>query len=130
MRFKQEETKDTTPSQTIDAAGEKAGKESNDKRFNRNQFPRNNNLNDLCSFAGDTPKLDAVLSLISERPDKEVSFEKFQERLKIYILKNFERSENVVKLVTNLEDPTDGFENTHMPPDLDDPVISEGKKKL
>jgi len=50
--------------------------------------------------------------------------------LEIYVLKNFERSEDVVKLVTNLEDPTDGFENTHMPPDLDDPVISEGKKKL
>jgi len=73
----QEETKDATPPQTIDAASEKAGKESNDKRFYRNQFPRNNNLNDICSFTSDNPKLDAVLSLISERPDKRVSFEKF-----------------------------------------------------
>jgi len=36
----------------------------------------------------------------------------------------------VVKLVTNLEDPTDGFENANMPPNLDESVISKGKKKL
>ena len=39
-------------------------------------------------FKGETPELNAVLGLIIERLDQGVTFEKFQDVLKNYVLKN------------------------------------------
>ena len=40
-------------------------------------------------FKGETPELNAVLGPITERLDQGVTFEKFQDVLKNYVLKNF-----------------------------------------
>jgi len=37
---------------------------------------------------GKTPGLDAVLSLLTEKPERGATFKKFQEKSKSYILKN------------------------------------------
>ena len=55
-------------------------------------------------FKGETPELNAVLRLITEILDQGVTFEKFQEVLKNYVLKNFHKAEDIVEMVTNLKD--------------------------
>ena len=60
-------------------------------------------------FKGETPELNAVLRLITERLDQGVTFEKFQGVLKNYVLKNFHKAEGIVEMVTNLKDPCTNF---------------------
>ena len=69
-------------------------------------------------FKGETSELNAVLGLIIERLDQGVTFEKFQDVLKNYVLKNFHKAEYIVEMVTNLKDPFPNFETKHMPKDL------------
>ena len=69
-------------------------------------------------FKGETPELNAVLGLITKRLDQSVTFEKFQDVLKNYVLKNFHKAEDIVEMVTNLKDPFPNFETKHMPKDL------------
>ena len=47
-------------------------------------------------FKGETTELNAVLGLITERLDQGVTFEKFQNVLKNYVLKNFHKAEDIV----------------------------------
>ena len=56
-------------------------------------------------FKGETPELNAVLGLITERLDQGVTFEKFQEVLKDYVLKNFHKSEDIVEMITDPKYP-------------------------
>ena len=69
-------------------------------------------------FKGETPELNAVLGLITERLDQGVTFEKFQDVLKNYVLKNFHKSEDIVEIVINLKYPCTNFETKNMPKDL------------
>ena len=69
-------------------------------------------------FKGETPELNAFLGLITERLDQGVTFEKFQDVLKNYVLKNFHKAEDIVEMVTNLKDTLPNFETKHMPKDL------------
>ena len=69
-------------------------------------------------FNGETPELNAVLELITERLDQGVTFEKFQDVLKNYVLKNFHKAEDIVDMVRNLKYPCTNFETKHMPKDL------------
>ena len=66
-------------------------------------------------FKGETPELNAVLGLITERLDQGVTFEKFQDVLKNYVLKNLHKAEDIVEMVTHLNDPFPNFETKHMP---------------
>ena len=60
-------------------------------------------------FKGETPELNVVLGLITERLDQGVTFEKFQDVLKNYVLKNFHKAEDIVEMVTDLNDPFPNF---------------------
>ena len=77
-------------------------------------------------FKGETPELNAVLGLITERLDQGVTFEKFQEFLKNYVLKNFHKAEDIVEMVINLKYSCTNFETKHITKDLT--TIEEGSK--
>ena len=77
-------------------------------------------------FKGEIPELNAVLGLITERMDQGVTFEKSQEILKNYVLKNFHKAEDIVEMLTNLKDPFPNFETEDIPKDLT--TIEEGSK--
>jgi len=86
----------------------------------RHNFRRHNDSGtDVKGFVGETPKLDAVLVLLTERVDKGTSFEKFQERLKTYALKNFKNAKDVIGLIINMDDPKADFQMKYAPKDLD-----------
>jgi len=86
----------------------------------KNGFKRGNDNTivgaELKAFVGETPEIDGVLTLLSERFDKGISFNRFQEKSKTYTLKNYKKGEDVALLITNLE--TTNFETTHRPPNL------------
>jgi len=73
---------------------------------------------ELRTFTTETPELDAVLSLLSEKVEKGVTFDVFQKRLENYMLKNLPRAEDITKLITALEDPTERFEELYGPANL------------
>ena len=62
--------------------------------------------------------MNVVLGLITERLDQGVTFEKFQDVLNNYVLKNFHKSEDIVDMVIDLNDPLPHFETKHMPKEL------------
>jgi len=92
----------------------------------RQRGQRNNNTNmptmriENRKFTGETHELGAVLGLIMERLDIGVLFDKFQDKIKINVLKNFKKAEDIVELIVELKDPTVLFESKHMPVDLTD----------
>jgi len=63
-------------------------------------------------------ELGVVLSLNSERVDKAVPFERFQDRLKNHVLKNYDKAEDVMCLVLDLQYPEADFEGKYAPTDL------------
>ena len=69
-------------------------------------------------FKGETPKISAVLGLISERLDQRVTFYKFEDVLKNYVLNNFRKAEEILEIITDLNDPVTNFNTKHMPDDL------------
>ena len=73
---------------------------------------------DTKSFVGETKELEVVLSLMTERVENAVSFEKFQEGLRNYVLKTYKKGEDIIPLVDRLEDPTSDFATRHEPADL------------
>ena len=64
------------------------------------------------------PELNAILRINNERLDQEVKFDKFQDVLKNFVLKNFRKAEDMVEIITNLNDPVTNFDTKHMPDDL------------
>ena len=50
--------------------------------------------------------------------DQGVTSKKFQDVLKKYVLKNFHKAEDVVEMVTNLNDPLPNLETKNMPKEL------------
>ena len=59
-------------------------------------------------------KLNVILRLITENLDQGVTFEKFQDILKNYVLKNFHKAEDIFEMVTDLNNPFPNFETKHM----------------
>jgi len=49
-----------------------------------------------------------------------VPFDKFQDKIKNYVLKNFKKAEDIIKLIIELKNPTILFESKHMLADLTD----------
>jgi len=70
---------------------------------------------EIKKFIGETPDLDSILTLATEKVEKGVTFDKFQDRLKNHILKTFKNAEDIVCLITDLKDPADSFEAKHAP---------------
>ena len=73
---------------------------------------------DQKDFRGETLELNVVLRRITERLDQGVTFEKFQDVLKNYVLKNFHKSEDIVEMVTDMNDPFPNFKTKYMPKEL------------
>ena len=69
-------------------------------------------------FKGETPKLNSILSLITKRLDRGVTFDMFQDVLKNCVLKNFRKSEYMVEIITDLNDPVTNLDTKHMPDDI------------
>jgi len=67
------------------------------------------------NFVGETPDLETILTLVTEKVEKGVTFDKFQDRLKNHILKTFKNAEDIICLITDLKDSVDGFEAKHAP---------------
>ena len=80
---------------------------------------------------GETKDIEAVLTLVTKQVEKGVTFERFQETLKNYVLKILENGEDIVSLVMKLEDPTTSFEANHAPVDLtEEQLLSPVKVKM
>jgi len=124
------EAPQTTQFSPNEDKNEDIGATKNNARKNGGRFLKNNEYAQVQFFLGDTPKLDAVLSIVSERPEKGVSFEKFQEKLKVYVLKNFHKGQDVIKLIMDLEDPLPDFESNNAPTDLPENETSTAKIEL
>ena len=94
------------PATPVSATSTPTNNESrNSRRGNRRGNLRRGNESGTSGleqkyFKGETPELNAVLRLITERLDQGVPFDKFQD-----VLKNFHKAENIVEMVTDLNDP-------------------------
>jgi len=66
-----------------DVTGNATGNRMSHRRNNRRTY----GSSEVKNFSGETSKLEAVLALLTEKVDKEVPFEKFQDKLKNYALK-------------------------------------------
>ena len=97
---------------------------------NRRPIRRNNDVHSstaLRAFWGETTDLDAVLGLYTEKIDRSVNFEEFQDHLKNYVLKNLKRAEDVVGMITNIFDPVSDFETKNAP---EDPSVEDQASML
>jgi len=78
----------------------------------RQRGQRNNNRNTPTTrienreFTGEMPELGAILGLLTKRLDNGVLFNKFQDKIKNYVLKNFKKAEDIMELIVELKDPT------------------------
>ena len=59
----------------------------NSRRFFRNSGSNNRQIRD---FSGETKDIEAILTLVMDQVDKGVTFNRFQETLKNYVLKRLE----------------------------------------
>ena len=69
-------------------------------------------------FKKETSEINVVIRLITERLDQGFKLDKFQDALKNYVLKNFRKLENIVEIITDLNDPVTNFDAKNMPDDL------------
>ena len=86
------------------------GRSHDRPRFNHSQSstPRD--------FAGATPKIGGILALRSENMTSKVTYDKFCEKLKVYIMNDFKGVENVVEVMKNsLVDIVSSFEANNTP---------------
>ena len=95
----------------------------NNRRGNRRGNLRRGNeggtsRSEQKDFRGETPDFNAVLGLINERLDQGVTFDKFQDVLKNYILKSFHKAEYIDEMMNDMKDPFPNFKNKHMPKEL------------
>ena len=134
MKETEEPAEPTTPAPTTPASVTPTptrNESGNTYRGNRRGRSRRGNKggtrgSEQKNFKVETPELNSVLRLITERLDQGVTFEKFQDVLKNYVLKNFHKAEDIVEMVTNLKDLLPNFETKHIPKDLT--TTEEGSK--
>ena len=102
----------TTLTLTNNESGNKyrANRRRNSKRGNKGGT-RGSEQKD---FSGETPELNVVLGLIIEILDQGVTFENSQDVLKNYVLNNFQKAQDIVEVVTDLNDPLTNLMNKHM----------------
>ena len=61
------------------------------------------------------PNLNAVIGLINEILNQWVTFDKLQDVLKNYVLKNFRKADDIVEIIKYLNNPVMKFHTKHMP---------------
>ena len=61
------------------------------------------------------PNLNAVIGLINEILNQWVTFDKLQDVLKNYVLKNFRKADDIVEIIKYLNNPVMKFDTKHMP---------------
>ena len=75
-----------------------------------------------------------MLALMSERVEKAVSFEKFTQKSKGHVLKNYKKAEDLVPMIVTLIDLTASFEAKYGPTDIQDTAsaieVEKWKMKL
>ena len=116
-------TPDTTNKETRNTR--RGNRKGNFRRGNEGgaSWPKKNH------FKGETTKLNSVLGIITKRMDQGVTFHKFQDFLKNYVMKIFRKAEDIVELITDMNDPVMNFGTKHMPDDLTEKV-EESKIKM
>ena len=72
-----------------------------------------NSIGENRDFSGETLELDVVLGITSERLNKGASFDIFHEKLGYYVLKNLPKTEDVIILVSALQDPLSPMDDPH-----------------
>jgi len=87
------------------------------KNQKRHQSRKSYESNEIKNFVGEIFEIDCVISLISEKLDKGTMFEKFLEKVQTYVLKNFDHTQDVLPLFTELEDQIADFETNDLPED-------------
>jgi hypothetical protein len=120
----------TPPNTATDVTTETPAPTSSNTRNRNARRPNRRNdssIGENRDFAGETLEIDAVLGLKSERLNKGTSFEIFQEKLVNYVLKNLPKAEDVIILVSALQDPlsptadpSDSFESKYCPAEPDE----------
>ena len=123
------EASPSTPTTTTnDGTGEPGHSQarSDTSARTRSTTRRDNRTNGVVSsthrdFAGDTPGIGGVLALRSENVVLKKSYDKFCEKLKTYIMREFKNGEHVIDLIKNPEAKvTADYEKTYKPTDLTD----------
>ena len=110
-----------------DASDTQAGSSSSQNRhlFPRNTRPSNrmpsvHTSTNRC-FEGVTPKLGAVLALCSENMNKKVSYDRFLEKLAIYVVNELKNGVSLVEVSKNPNAKTiENFEKENKPKELRD----------
>ena len=123
-------TINTPPVTATDATTETPVPTSSNTRNRNARRPNRRNDNSIGEnryFAGETLELDVVLWLTSERLNKGASLNIFQEKLGNYVLKHLPKAEDVIILVSALQDslyptddPRDSFKIEHCPAEPDE----------
>ena len=93
-------------------------KESNaeDAKVDTNNNERNNSRKGIVNtqtidYMGQTKDIGAILALRSERFSHKVIFSTFIEKLKVYVLTNFNHASNILPIIESLTDPTEDVIN-------------------
>jgi len=78
----------------------------------RQRGQRSNNRNTLTvrienrEFTDEKFELSAVLGLLTKRLNNSVPFDKFQDKIKNYVLKNFKKADDIIELIVESKDLT------------------------
>ena len=75
-------------------------------------------LSEKNYIKGEKPELNAVFDLITERMHQRVIFDKLQDILKNYTLNNFRKAEDIVQIITDLNNSVTSFDTNQMTDDL------------
>ena len=63
-------------------------------------------MSSIRNFNGEVEDFGAVLGTMSEQREAKGQYKKFSEKLKQYILRVFQNTEDIIALVRDLKDPT------------------------
>ena len=97
---------------------EKSNATKHKKHRYRRKHDSNHHSSSVTYFVGETPNIDRILCLLSEKLERGVTWDKFHGKFNNYILKKFRHAEEVVCIATDMEDQTTAFEAIHTTEDL------------
>ena len=113
-----------------DSPDEQAGSSSTPPNQSRNRFPRNTRPSNRLlfvqtsmnrDFEGATPKLGAFLALRSENTNKKVNYDRFLEKLAIYVVNKLKNGDSLVEVTKTPNAKTiENFQEKNKPKELCD----------
>ena len=68
-------------------------------------------------FKGEMTNLNSIIGLITKRLEQGATYKNLQDVLNNYVLNNFRKAEDIVEIITDLNDPVTNFCTKHMPDD-------------